>query len=357
MDGITIANALKATQAGLTSAVPTAAQTVMLFNADGTPAGKYPAQQLVQDMAKAGLGYGSCTTDATTVAKTVSISNFILIKYGIVSVLFTKAINVAEATLNVNSTGAKPIKVNGAAIQPGLVKANTIVQFQYDGTNWNVVGMFGLEGSDSPSDLWVDMGLPSGLKWATRNIDITQPDGFAASPFQYECSFFSWGNSQGHNPSSTSAFSYNWGTDNTGPYASTPGAALTAQVPAPMDAARVNLGAPWRMPTTNEYKELFDNISHIDAAGDAVTGTNKLVTVNSVVGIRIKSNINGNILFFPCSGYGNGTSWYNRGSYGIYWSASLGSAAQGRYLVFNSGGVYPQNNSNRFGGFAVRAVQ
>ena len=36
----------------------------------------------------------------------------------------------------------------------------------------------------------VDMGLPSGLLWATCNIDITQDDGFAASPFQYECSFF-----------------------------------------------------------------------------------------------------------------------------------------------------------------------
>jgi hypothetical protein len=60
---------------------------------------------------------------------------------------------------------------------------------------------------------------------------------------------------------------------------------------------------------------------------------------------------------FPCSGNGNGTSWNNRGSNGNYWAASLNSATNGRNLNFNSGGVNPQNNNNRFNGFSVRAVQ
>jgi hypothetical protein len=75
------------------------------------------------------------------------------------------------------------------------------------------------------------------------------------------------------------------------------------------------------------------------------------------MGIRLKSRINGKILFFPCSGYGNGSSWYYRGSYGDYWSGSLNSATYGRYLYFGSGGVYPQYSHNRFYGFAVRPVQ
>ncbi len=50
MDSISTLNALKAVQAGLSQAAPSATQTVMLYNADGTPAGKYPAQQLVQDL-------------------------------------------------------------------------------------------------------------------------------------------------------------------------------------------------------------------------------------------------------------------------------------------------------------------
>jgi len=85
--------------------------------------------------------------------------------------------------------------------------------------------------------------------------------------------------------------------------------------------------------------------------------TNKLITMNSIVGIRLKSKINGNTLFFPCLGNGGGSSWSNRGSGGYYWSRSLRSAASGRYLYFYSGGVGPQYYGYRFNGFAVRPVQ
>ena len=61
--------------------------------------------------------------------------------------------------------------------------------------------------------------------------------------------------------------------------------------------------------------------------------------------------------FFPASGNRNGTGLNNRGSNGNYWSASLNSAANGYNLNFNSGGVNPANNNNRFNGFSVRAVQ
>jgi len=62
-------------------------------------------------------------------------------------------------------------------------------------------------------------------------------------------------------------------------------------------------------------------------------------------------------MFFPASGNGNGLSWNNRGTNGNYWSSSLNSATNGRNLNFNSGGVNPQNNNNRFNGFSVRPVQ
>jgi hypothetical protein len=63
------------------------------------------------------------------------------------------------------------------------------------------------------------------------------------------------------------------------------------------------------------------------------------------------------LLFFACSGNGNGQSWNNQGSNGNYWSRSLNSQTNGRNLNFNSGGVNPQNNNNRFNGFTRRAVQ
>ena len=61
--------------------------------------------------------------------------------------------------------------------------------------------------------------------------------------------------------------------------------------------------------------------------------------------------------FFPASGNRNGTGLNNRGSNGNYWSSSLHSSPNGYNLNFNSGGVNPANNNNRFNGFSVRAVQ
>lgn len=76
------------------------------------------------------------------------------------------------------------------------------------------------------------------------------------------------------------------------------------------------------------------------------------------------------LFFSPCEGRsvfdrlllkgrknGNGRSWNNRGSNGNYWSASFNSARNARNLNFNSGGVNPQNNNNRYNGFALRPVQ
>lgn len=376
MDSLSTKNALQEVQKGLAEAAPAAAHYVMLFDANGQPTGKFPARKLLQDMATGGLGYATCSTAATTAAKTVTVSDFILLKNGIVSVLFTSAIDVAGATLNVSSTGAKPIRVNGAAIQPGLVKAQTVVQFQYDGTAWNVVSMFGLEQSQSVDGLTVDMGLPSGVLWALADIDVTTESGFTevdgqVSPFKYEKSFVSWGNTKMYNPISNSAFAHDFGTwDNSkneaengykpeSVYGQTPGCALTANIAPSQDCARVNLGAPWRMPLNEEFAELFANIIYIDADGNEVdtTKADKRVTVNGILGLYLQSKINGNRLFFACSGSGYGSSWSHRGSYGSYWSRSFSSARSARGLNFNSGGVGPQNSSLRYDGFAVRPVQ
>jgi hypothetical protein len=317
-------------------------------------------QAAITDGAQIGLGFGVCDTAADTAAKVVAIPSFILLKNMPVSIRFTNAINVVGATLNISSTGAKPIYIGGNALQPGVIRPGMVATMIYDGTNWNIVALQGLEQSAGRTDYMVDMGLPSGLLWADRNIDTTQPDGFCESPFQYEGSFFSWGNTEPHNPTSTSAFGYDWGSNNDGPYASTPGAKLNGNMAPSQDIVRAICGAPFRLPTTEEFAELFANIDYVQADGETVidaSQANKLVTVNSIVGIYLKSKINGKLLFFPCSGLGYGSSWLNRGSDGYYWSSSLGSATDGRYLYFHSGGVYPQLTNDRFVGFAGRAVQ
>jgi hypothetical protein len=99
------------------------------------------------------------------------------------------------------------------------------------------------------------------------------------------------------------------------------------------------------MPTVGEFQEL-------NAQCDS-----EWTDEDGVAGCRFTSRINGNSIFFPASGYRSGSGLYYRGSRGYYWSASLNSSAYGYNLNFDSGGVDPANNYDRFYGFSVRAVQ
>ena len=95
-----------------------------------------------------GVFYGTCSTAAGTVAKVVKCADFTAdnLKAGtIIFVTFTKTNSgtVSNLTMNVNGTGAKPIKfINNGALgdlaSAGYLKANTEYPFYYDGANWVV---------------------------------------------------------------------------------------------------------------------------------------------------------------------------------------------------------------------------
>ena len=290
-------------------------------------------QLKVTDFAMLGGGFPTCTTAGGTAAKIVSIPHFLLLPNCRISVLFQNAFTATNPTLSINSGAAIAIRHFGRAMEIGKVHANTILTMVYDGTYWQVVGIEGITGS-TPSGA-VDLALPSGLLWCEHNVG-------AASPYE-DGLYFSWGNITGH----TGTDGYDFGTSNDGPYASTPGAALTGDIPAgnDYDAAHHNMGAPWRMPTVGEFQELNANCD------------SELTDEDGVAGRRFTSRINGNSIFFPASGSRYGAGLYDRGSYGRYWSSSLHSSPNGYNLSFSSGGVGPAINSNRFNGFSVRAVQ
>ena len=290
-------------------------------------------QLKVTDCAMLGGGFPTCTTAGGTPAKTVSIPHFLLLPNCRISVLFQNAFTATNPTLSINDGAAIAIRHFGRAMEIGKVHANTILTMVYDGTYWQVIGIESMTGS-TPSGA-VDLALPSGLLWCEHNVG-------AASPYD-DGLYFSWGNVEGH----TGTDGYDFGTSNEGPYASTPGAGLTGNisVDGTYDAARHNMGAPWRMPTQPEFQELADNCDSVWTDEDGVAGR------------RFTSNHNGNSIFFPASGYRGGTSLNYRGSFGDYWSSSLYSSADGYNLNFSSGGVNPAYYDNRFLGFSVRAVQ
>ena len=178
--------------------------------------------------------------------------------------------------------------------------------------------------------LAVDLGLPSGRLWADRNVGAASPE----EPGLY----FSWGNTRGIEFGKVCDFSDDG-------YRDTEGAELECDIDEGHDAATVNMGAPWRMPTEEDFVELDKYCNR------------EWVEQNGYYGMRFTSNVNGNSIFFAASGNGDGSSWNYRGSFGYYWSASFYSARYVRNLYFDSGGVYPQSNDYRYDGFAVRAVQ
>lgn len=220
-----------------------------------------------------------------------------------------------------------------------------------------------------PEEMYVDMGLPSGLLWATRNIDVTQKNGFAESPFQYECSFFSWANIDGHNPTSPTSFNpWDWGGINAQSpfykdqiYGNTTGNTLQSNIPVDdkYDAARANIGAPWRMPTREEITELINNSKFIDANGQEVdiAKADKRVTINNIVGIYLESKINGNRLFFAACGFGTGTDLQYTGMNGYYWSASIYYSRDSWSLLFANNTTNPGQNTRRYSGIPIRPVR
>ena len=190
----------------------------------------------------------------------------------------------------------------------------------------------------------VDLDLPSGRLWAKGNI-VKNGNAYAVGqPTDYGC-YFSWGNVEGHN----NGDGYDFGTSISGPYASTPGNSVTTNIAsndAAHDAALATLGSPWRMPTKEELKELYDNTD------------SQWCTIDGVAGRKFMKKTDHSVyVFLPAAGYGYGSSIGNVGSYGSYWSSSWNSADKAYYMLFDSSSVYPQGSDLRYLGFSVRAVQ
>ena len=206
--------------------------------------------------------------------------------------------------------------------------------------------------------LFIDLGLPSGTKWAKGNIVSDGNGGYKVGEETDYGAYFSWGNVTPHFSSNGSTFddAYNWGTSNTGsPYAGSAGASIsytsrhkgrdyTANTT--NDAARACLGGSWQVPTATQFQELYDNTD------------NEWTTISGVNGRKFMKKTDHSVyVFFPAAGYGGSTSLDSRGSHGGYWSSSLNSAYRGYLLYFYSSYVNTQNLNLRYYGFSVRAVQ
>ncbi len=189
---------------------------------------------------------------------------------------------------------------------------------------------------------YVDLGLPSGVKWATCNVGASSPEEYGG--------YYAWGETE--RKADFTWNSYKW--CNGDEYSMSKycinvryGNVDERTVLNPEDdVATVEWGGNWRMPTAAELQELIDNC------------TWQWVSVNGVGGCRLTSKINGNTIFFPAAGdFYLGTELYNVGLHGGYWTSTvrndLNSSAYG--LIFASTDFIKRDYS-RFDGHSVRPV-
>ena len=187
---------------------------------------------------------------------------------------------------------------------------------------------------------YVDLGLPSGIKWATCNVGANSPEEYG--------DYFAWGETE---PKTTYKWStYKWcnGSDDTmtkycdDSYWGTVDNKTTLELTD--DVARVNWGGKWRMPTKAEYDELMNTTNC----------TWIWTTQKGVSGYKVTSNVNGNTIFLPAAGYRSYGNLYYAGSDGRYWSSSLYTSSA--YSVNFYSGDVDWGSLNRCIGGSVRAV-
>ena len=167
---------------------------------------------------------------------------------------------------------------------------------------------------------YVDLGLPSGLKWATCNV--------GASSLEKYGYYFAWGETS-HKAEYTEENSITYGEE-MNDISGNP----------QYDAARANWGGRWRMPRKNEMDELLDYCEW------------EWTQMNGVNGYKVIGH-NGKSIFLPAAGSCGGSSLYDAGGFGGYWSSTpssnsyygsyaycldFGSDTQGRYSALRRSG-------------------
>ena len=221
---------------------------------------------------------------------------------------------------------------------------------------------------------YVDLGLPSGLLWAKKNIGAETEEDAGL--------YFQWGDTVGYTADQVGEgegkkyfgwgdykFSVDGSSTNFSKYNETDGKTV---LDLEDDAAHVITGGNWRMPTSDDFIELCQNtdLYLVPTEGEEVKGN---ITENDVFPLYFEwennlSNVDGmkfykkgdrgTYLFLPATGHISNGSASRVGEYGHAWASSLSSLGvqyAGVFHFYSSYGVV--YSANRFTGYPIRAVK
>ena len=192
---------------------------------------------------------------------------------------------------------------------------------------------------------YVDLGLPSGLKWATMNVGATSETEVG--------DYFQWGSTTPntdtpcdwkHAPFNNGKDSYNTSYFRKVKDTVAPNGVLAKEY----DTAAQIMRGDWRMPTEADFQELLDNTRHDFFQDYKGSGAN---------GMKFTSKINGNSIFFPTSGV-RIDSRIDSASSAYVWIPSLSNDTidSGIHASFYKGSAYAGYRYPRYGGMTVRGV-
>ena len=195
--------------------------------------------------------------------------------------------------------------------------------------------------------MYVDLGLPSGTLWATMNVGAYKPEDYGY--------YLAWGETKPKSEYKLENYFDFYYDDLRGYYCVSSKSKYKADGNVELlpedDAAYVNWGEGWRMPTNAQFEELKTQCEW------------KGVNYNGVDGFLVKSKSNKNVLFLPSAGYHQGDHMWGS-PLGYYWSRSLDASntSSAWYLSFTAGGtghMMPElfKRQSRCSGQSVRPVR
>lgn len=216
-----------------------------------------------------------------------------------------------SAVATVDNTG----KVTGVSGGTATITATSVMDGSKKATCTVTV-------ADANGHAYVDLGLTSGTLWATMNVGATSPSDYG--------SYFAWGETTTKSTYTSSNYTYS----------SNP-----STLPIDKDAARVNWGGAWKMPTKAQFSELKSECTWTWS------------TLSGNYGYTVSSKKNSNYIFLPAAG-SKGTSVSSAASSGFYWSSELYStnSTYAYYLYFISTNIDPLEWYQRYVGRSVRPV-
>ena len=177
----------------------------------------------------------------------------------------------------------------------------------------------------------IDLGLPSGTKWACCNVGATVPE--------ERGSYYAWGESEGKRVYDWSTYIHCDGVRNT---CHDLGSCISGTQ---YDAAHNLWGIPWQMPTDAQADELLTHCS------------SEWTEVNGINGRKFTGPSGGSI-FLPAAGGCYSPFLFDRNNGGYYWLGMQNTEDDNRafYLYFSSEDAYCGDGVNRFYGFTIRPV-